>query len=166
MAQENNIELKKGKKVNSRKFPNLDGFTAKEMFAQWVAFPSLLRKFSEVQRDQLGLDATDIDSLLLLQTREEFAKAIGMSRRNLYNYENEEDFNGLVQKFKKRWGGKRTPNMILALYKEGVREGDAPRVKLWHQIFEDFTEKQETKHTVDLKEVKELTSLIKGFLKR
>jgi hypothetical protein len=57
----------------------------------------------------------------------------------------------------KEYIGKHTPNVLIGLYKGAVKDGDAARVKLWMQIFRDFTEKQQTTHVVDIEEIKELT---------
>lgn len=157
---------KKPQKSELTKVDKLGGFSPREMYAKWLAFPSTLRRISSDDFEKLGIDSSEVSDLLMIKTRVEFAKAIGMSRSQLYKYEDEKEFQELRYKYLKEWGVDRTPAMIMALYRKALAEGDAGRVKLWMQIFHDFTEKSETKHTVDTEEIKRLTSVIQGFLKK
>lgn len=163
MEKKNDGEVKKGKKKGLTKFNTSD---TKEKFAEWIAFPTLLRKMVPDQIESLGIHPSEIDPLLMIKTRDELAATLGYSRIRLFQFSKEDGFKKLVYKYENNWFSDRTPNVILGLYKAAVKEGDAARAKLWMQIYRDFKEKQELKHTVDLEEIKALTETIKGFLNK
>ena len=78
---------KKSKKVNTTKVDILGGVSVKDKYAEWLAFPSLIRKLGQEQQAQLGLDVSEIDELLMIPTKVKFAEVVSLPRSTLYLYE-------------------------------------------------------------------------------
>jgi len=142
----NKKRKKATKKATSQNFPKFSPEQRMEIIAEWKAFPSLIRKMGLDAIQILGLDPSEWEAFLLLKTREELADHLGISRRQLYTDEHTDEVEKRVKELEKKWGGDRTPNVILGLYRGAVTEGDAARAKLWFQIFRDWSEKQKVEH--------------------
>ena len=142
----NKKRKKATKKATSQNFPKFSPEQRMEIIAEWKAFPSLIRKMGLDAIQNLGLDPSEWEVFLLLKTREELADHLGISRRQLYTDEHTDEVEERVRELEKKWAGDRTPNVILGLYRGAVKEGDAARVKLWFQIFRDWSEKQKMEH--------------------
>jgi len=123
-------------KEKAQNVPKLD---INEIVSDWLAFPALLRRFSDDEFTKLGLDKTEIDPFMLIKTREELSKALGFDRRQLYRYERSEEVQKKKKEKQESWGRSKTPNIIAGLYKAAIIEGDAARVKLWFQLFEGWS---------------------------
>jgi len=153
-------------KGNKNTLTKYDITGAKEKYAEWLAFPSIIRKMEDSNIRILGINPDEIDPILKITTRVELSKVIGFSRESMNRWEGETEFRKIREEKELEYMGKQTPNVMAAFYKGAIKEGDAPRMKLWMQIYRKFVEKQEQKHTVDLDAVKELTQTIKGFLNK
>ena len=136
------IRLKKGIVRNNSK---IDPLSRKRIVAEWLAFPRLLRELNPRQLETLGLDVGEFtkSSYLMLKNKVELGKFLQISDRQIYNIADMEDVINLKKEEMKKWFSKSTPNIILALYRKAIEEGDAARVKLWMQIIEEWKERSE-----------------------
>ena len=140
------------KKKNSRKLPKdtIKPYNKKqyELFAFWSSIPMALRELTGDKLRRMGYDSSDekFMKLMSIRTRTEFADEFKITRRQMYEWENDDDFKKLVNKFN-------SDSNVLAFKKDidfqftmkTINEGDASRVKLWKQLFENWTERSETR---------------------
>lgn len=98
-----------------------------EEFIRFTAFPESLR-----------------DKEFGFHTDLAFSKCHNVSRETLNQWASTQGFWDQVNQLWRNWGKKKTPNVIMNLYRKAVREGSAAEVKLWMQIMEDFKERGET----------------------
>jgi len=86
-----------------------------------------------------------------LKTQGDFSARWNVSEPTLSNWKNEPEFWDLVKAQLKKWGKDKTPNVIMGLYRKAVKDGNAQEAKLWLQYFEDWSEKNEEKHSGEIK---------------
>ena len=112
----------------------------------WKSLPSFLFKLDKERVNLMDLPM-EIVELLEYKTRKEFAEHFGIDRTNLWLWDNEP----IPDKYKdldwKNWAKKLTKNIIGALYRQALIEGDAARIKLWLQVIEGWREAQELELT-------------------
>lgn len=136
-----------------------------ELFAFWCSIPTALKDLSGDKLRKMGYDANDekLMKLMSIRTRTEFADAFGITRRQMHEWENDDDFKKLVNKFN-------SESNVLAFKKDidfqftlkTINEADASRVKLWKQLFENWTERSETRSPA----LEELGKAIKEIAER
>jgi hypothetical protein len=71
----------------------------------------------------------------------EFAKRFKVNPGTLSEWLKEPEIQQEIKATWKRWGKQRTPNVIMALYKKAITEGNAIDVLAWMKIIEDWSEK-------------------------
>lgn len=113
-------------------------------YVYWKSLPAMLRKLSVVQLTDMGFNP-DMISMMQIKTNTDFAAQFGVSRDSLTAWKQLERFPNDVRRM--------IDNSIVSTYKSAVdhkftlmtlQHGDAPRVKLWKQIYEGYTDKSET----------------------
>jgi len=111
--------------------------SAFEEFIIWYALP-------RPQKIKLGIE-----------TQKDFAEYNHITERTLTNWIDRPEFMPRVRALWKKWGQGRTPTVIQAIYNSAVGGGkEAPQAqKLWMQVIEDFSEKQDVKVTEEKKVV-------------
>ncbi len=113
------------------------------MFVLWRSLPPVLRQnFPDKEKtlEQMGFANTMMEELLGLPRQMDFAKKFKVHETTLSEWNRKIDTEGLVKNTIKIWAKKLTPNVISALYSKAMKHGDANRVKLWMQLFEDWVE--------------------------
>lgn len=75
-------------------------------------------------------------------TQELFAKKFGIHIDTTTDWKKREGFWTDVKKKRNDWAKSKTPDVINALYKKAVKEGNAAEAKLWLQYVDEWTEKQ------------------------
>ncbi len=113
-----------------------------EAFAKWLAISPLLRLLNEKELVKIGVDDPAELALLKIKTQIEFAEKFNIGPDRLSDWKERDEFWELVDIFEKKWGRNKTPSVLAGFYRKTLKEGDAPRVKLWLQYFKKFTEKQ------------------------
>lgn len=114
-----------------------------DMFAKWLALSPILRLLSKETLEKMGIDDPEELELIKIKTRQELAKKLGVHRSTLYEWQNTEELWAKVNKYKKEWGKKKTPSVLLGFYRKAISEADAARVRLWLEFFEDWKSKSE-----------------------
>jgi DNA-binding transcriptional regulator YiaG len=122
----------------------------KEAYTLWRSIPAMLRILTAEEAKKMGYPVDDLTfaQLLKLRTKGEFADAFGVHRNTITNWEAEEGFQGRVDalslndnvmRFKK--------DVDFSFTQKVLRHGDQPRVKLWKQLYEGWSEKIEHRNT-------------------
>jgi hypothetical protein len=116
-----------------------------EIFARWLAISPLLKFLTEKELAKIGVDDPEEMKLLKIKTQEEFAKKFKLNVDTLTDWKKKKNLWELVDELKKQWGKSKTPSVLTGFYRKAVSEGDAARVKLWLQYFEDWIPEEKTK---------------------
>ena len=107
----------------------------------WKSLPSLLlANLDEAKR--MGIKDEQIISLLGVENQTAFAARFKVSQITLSFWNKHIDKKGLLKDQRMVWMKKLTSNVVMALYREAIKEGDASRVKLFMQMVEGFVETQ------------------------
>ena len=108
-------------------------------FLLWQSLPSFLFKMDQERLDLMNLDE-EILSLLDVKTQKEFAKKYGLEQGTLCDWKN----NPIPEEYRdinwRVWAKRLTKNVVGALYRQALIDGDAARAKLWFQLIEDWKE--------------------------
>ena len=116
-----------------------------DLFAQWLALSPLLKQLNPMKLEKIGIDDPDELKLLSIRTQKAFAEEFKVDENTLTNWKKKEELWEAVARYMKKWGKSKTPSVLAGFYRKAVSEGDAPRVKLWLQYFEDLEEKSKVK---------------------
>jgi len=136
-----------------------------EIYCLWKAIPSLWLGRGDKEMDAWGVKDEILRELASIKTQTEFAHKFGIKDVSTLT-----DWNRRIEKgnlqidYIKKWGKKLTHNLIHALYRNALLEGDAARIKLWLSFIEDFKEKTETE--IHSPEIKTMTNLLKKLAEK
>lgn len=113
---------------------------AKEAFKLWLTIPNTLRGKSNEVLEAMGIVDRDVLFLASITTQRAFAEFCGVDEITVSRWYG--DVMGEDGSFKqtKKFFRKISGNMLAALYRKGLIEGDAPRVALFMKIIEDWHE--------------------------
>lgn len=140
-----------------------------EIYVIWKSLPHLLRGKSSEQLEKLGYVGYDdgiLGEIMHIKTKTEFASHFGIKQmRTLINWDNTIDKHSLLFDAVKHWSKRLSANVMASLYKNILRDGDAPRIKLWLQIVEEWEEKTKTDVGFS-QELKELVEKINGVIQQ
>lgn len=84
-----------------------------------------------------------------LPTQDAFATYHGLNIKTTTRWKQRQDFLPRVTDLRKQWAQERSSDVIAAIYKSSIK-GNPLSQKLWMQMYEGFTEKQEIKHTTQV----------------
>lgn len=116
-----------------------------ELFIVWLVTPILEKKKME------------------LESQKAFADRYGVSERTLLRWKGMPELRARVKDIREKLAFERTQGVIDGMYKSAVMGNDRSQ-KLWFQIFEGFTEKQEVKQTLKVElTVNDIRYLIDGL---
>lgn len=135
-----NKKSKKDKKdtlINS----NLKKKKEFETFAKWLAISPLWKLLNERELAKIGVDDPEELWLLKIKKQLDFAKKFDVGPDTLSEWKDRKELWDLVDKYKKQWGKSKTPSVLAGFFRKAAREGDAARVRLWLEYFEDFSSK-------------------------
>ncbi len=86
------------------------------------------------------------------KSQRELAKKLGVGEDTLSEWKDREGFYELVDEYRKDWAKEKTTTIIKAFFERIVNDPSAPNVKLWFQLFQDWSEpKPVSKELYDLK---------------
>jgi len=160
----NNIKkTKKGKKrVWDTKLVNREqDFQA---YILWKSLPDILYGKDTKTLEALGITDEATKELLKLKTQTQFAERFGIAEvATLTDWNKKIKDNNLLINPKELFKDK-IKNVLTALYRNALIEGDAPRVKLLFQYVEDWKEKSEQE--IKSPELKEIAKLIKNIAEK
>ena len=122
-----------------------------EAFAAWMSLPSILFKIAadDAKLEALGIDSEEVRALLRIKNKGEFAKAFGLHPGTITEWSQKLAASGHLEEIR-GWAQQLTKNVVLALYRQILIEGDAPRVKAWMQIIEKLEIDQPTAIKVEI----------------
>ncbi len=119
-----------------------------DTYVMWYSIPLAIKNLSENEKIKMGLTELSI-TLSALRTKEQFAKAHGIDRSTLCDWDKKTSW-AEVNAGMKRWQQAMTSNLRLALYKKAVRTGNAAEVMTWEKIVNDFSEKTTLEHSGEI----------------
>lgn len=134
-----------GSEVDPRKL-TVKGKIDRGLFLEWFAIPNMLRMLPETEVKKMGYPTDDVVFLKMLRckTQTEFCTEFGVSINMPAKWKSEPNFmaelnaisdNSNVMRFKKE--------VDFSFTQKVIRHGDAHRVKLWKQLNEGWSERQE-----------------------
>ncbi len=119
----------------------------KEVFKLWLSLPDIFKGSPERIVELLGIQDDISKELLKIKSMTEFASEFGVIPQTLSGWrkdiEDDVDFMPAV----KREMRKLTKNIMGALYRKTLEEGDAARVTIWMKIIEDWREQLGVEHS-------------------
>lgn len=108
-------------------------------FQAWLLIPRTFLGQGERVLGLLGISDQETVDLYVIKSQAEFAEKFGVGEPTLSHWKREMQDGNDFSDFKRHMRGL-TKNVMGALYRQAVAEGDAPRVKLWLQTIEDWHE--------------------------
>ena len=135
---------KKIKKKKLRKLPTYKG-PVFETYVFWKAMPAIFRGQSDKELQKMGIDGEVAREVLSIKTQTEFSQRYGINQASLTAWNHKLEESDEVGKLSRKFFQKLTTNILGALYKSAVKEGDSARVALWLKFFEGWIEKSETR---------------------
>lgn len=121
---------------------------AREAYQMWCMIPGTFLGMPDTLSEKMGLlEDEDHKFLLTIKTQTRFSEVFGVHPAHLIRWRNEflkDNKDGLEMK---RYFKKFTKNILSALYRTALAEGDASRIKLWLQYAEDWRETLGMEHS-------------------
>ena len=112
-----------------------------EMYVLWKSLPAILRGQEPRIYEQLKITDELVLQLLEIKNQTQFAKKFDVKDlATLTDWNKKIEEHDLLKNKRKEWAKRLTSNIVLALYKKALIEGDAARIKLWYQLVEDWKE--------------------------
>lgn len=121
----------------------------KEAYLLWRSIPALLSLLPESEQRKMGYDVDDplFKQLIAIKTKTEFCTLMKVSTTLPSTWEKDPEYADKVRQLS-------LTNHVLRFQKDidfsftqkVIKNGDAPRMKLWKQLYEGWTEKTEVKN--------------------
>ena len=108
-----------------------------EAYVKWKSLPVFLRNKPEPVLQKMGIDDPEVFALLKIKNQTEFAKAYNIKDLGTltdWNKKIVED--GLIDGIYS-WARLLTPNVVLALHKNIMKNGRAHEVRAWFELIEN-----------------------------
>lgn len=118
----------------------------RDLYFMWLSIPDTFRNMPESVSDKMGIEDVTIMELMKFRTQKEFAEKFGVSEKHLISWKHEWAEKGEFAATK-TFFRKLTKNMIGAMYRKALIEGDAARAMAWMKIVEDWTEQFGVRHS-------------------
>lgn len=113
-----------------------------ELFAKWLAISPLFRLLSGLELDKMGIDDPEEMALIGIRNQKEFAEKFGVQESTLVRWKRKGTLYDLRDRHMRMWGRKKTPSVLMGLYRTAVRKGEKPEVELWLQVFEGYVPRE------------------------
>lgn len=113
---------------------------AREAVKMWITIPKVLLGQPESVLDAMGITDPDVRYLMRARFQRDLAKLIFVEEPTVSLWIKEYEVGLDNFKETKIFFKKLSSNLLAALYRKGLTEADAPRVKLYMQIIEDWKE--------------------------
>ena len=124
----------RNEKLNSGVYRKQDFAT----YVTWKSLPTFLRGQPETVLRKMGIDDDMAIELLQIKTQKDFAERFEVKDPGtLTDWNKRIEDEGLVEHIN-TWARKLTPNVVLALYKNVTKNGNAKEVKTWFELIENF----------------------------
>lgn len=144
---------------------------AKEALKMWMSIPAIFLGDEETM-GKLGAEEEDVRFIMSITTQKQFSDTIGVAAQQISEWKAElmkdNDSFQMTKAFMRRL----TKNVLGALYRMALKEGDAARIKLYMQIVESWKESVGVEHSggiddlgLSTKERAELDKLLKDNTK-
>ena len=130
---EKNMSLTAYSRENGKKYTH-------EAFRMWLILPDQFKGLPERMTELLGINDEDSLELLKIKTMQAFAQEFGVIPQTLSRWRKEIESNDDFLKGVKGEMRKLTKNVMAALYRKVLEEGDGTRVMAWMKIVEDWRE--------------------------
>jgi len=117
------------------------------IYILWNSLPSIFKGETEENLKKAGFSDPLTLELLALRTQGDFARKFGIGQDTLSDWNKREDLIKELDKVRGKWAQKLTSNVIAALYRKILKEGDASRAKLWLQYIENWSERLSLENT-------------------
>lgn len=163
---------KKGKKGKSKNVQNPYFKNEAKLYALWRSIPHALHSvyykpmgISKIKDIGFDMDDDVFIKLLEIRTKTEFSKSFKVSMKQLKRWDESEKVQKWVEEYNKQSNILRFKKDVdFHFTQKTIKEGDAARVKLWKQLYEDWREKSEIDVNAD--EIKEIAKAIKKIAER
>lgn len=120
-----------------------------EVYATWKALPvTMLRTFSRDQiRNNMNVEDEDMLDLMEIPTQKAFAEKFDVEESTLSGWNKKvKDRDPLAEV--KKWSQGLVKNMMLSLYTNAMKKGDAFLYKLFFQVANEWSEKSVVEHDI------------------
>lgn len=108
-----------------------------DSYVLWKSLPSFLRGQPRVVLEKMGINNEIVIDLLNIKTQTEFAKQFGIQDLGtLTDWNKRIEKDGLIPSIHS-WARELTPNVVMALYKNVTKKGNAKEVKIWFELIEN-----------------------------
>lgn len=123
-----------------------------KLFAFWLSLPGIAKDVNYFKRARKPLQEEDslITKLVDCKTISEVGKLLDVDSVTLYRWKTSNDIKKLVRYFDHNNQALRFKNDVdYAFTRATIKHADAPRMKLWKQLYEGWEEKSSQTHTLD-----------------
>jgi hypothetical protein len=110
-------------------------WAAFETYCEWLSLP---RHFHRMTPEQMASLPETIQELMAIKFKKDFCAKFAVNMQMLSDWEKHPDLKNKVKDGWKRWTKSLTPNVMESFYRKTVEEGDAGRVRLWHELVEEM----------------------------
>lgn len=120
-----------------------------EVYATWKSLPvTMLRTFSRDQiRNNMNVEDEDVLDLMEIPTQKAFAEKFDIEESTLSGWNKKvKDRDPLAEV--KKWSQGLVKNMMLSLYTNAMKKGDAFLYKLFFQVANEWSEKSVVEHDI------------------
>lgn len=118
----------------------------RDLYFMWLSIPDTFRNMPDGVQDKMGIEDATILELMQYKTQKAFAQEFGVNEKYLTEWKHEWAEKGEFAATK-TFFRKLTKNMIGAMYRKALIEGDAARAMAWMKIVEDWTEQFGVRHS-------------------
>lgn len=112
-----------------------------ELYNIWKNMPPLAKNQSDEVLISNGVPEFMIE-VMRIKTQKEFASIYGLNEATLVDWNKKIEENNIDQF---SWAKHLSKNMLMALYRSGLKKGSADQIKAWFQIVEGWIPKTESK---------------------
>ena len=121
-------------------------------FVFWYSIPTSLKSMTLTQLKDIGFDTSNkvLKELIKIKSQTEFAKHFDVSIDTLTRWKRRKTFKKQYNKLCDQNILKFKKDIDYSFTEKTIRTGDAPRVKLWKQLYEGWIEKKVVEQTGSL----------------
>jgi len=119
----------------------------KDIFKMWCVLPDTFKGAPERITELLGITDSVTMELLKIKTMQQFADEFGVIPQTLSRWRKEVETSNDYLTEVKRTFKPLTKNLMAALYRKGLKEGDAQRMLAYMKIVEDWREQLGIEHS-------------------
>ena len=123
----------------------------------------MLRGESETTLRKLGWEQEEMIQLLQIRTQKDFTSRFKVGHTTLAKWNDKIEKEGLDREIIGQSAHELTKNVVFALYRKAMSEGNAPEVKLWFQLFEGYVDRPE--RLIDAPELRRIADHLEALTK-